>query len=91
MLSYIKQNKLGFVTVVLSVAFMLLGLPAQILQIWNTKSVQGISVFSFSLLATQCFFWVAYGIQKKDRNIMIPNIFGAFFSVIIVIEYFLFH
>ncbi len=91
MLNYVKENKLGVITVVLSVTFMLLGLPAQIWQIWNTKSVAGISVFSFALLATQCSFWIAYGIQKKDKNVMIPNLFGAIFSTVIVVEYFIFH
>lgn len=87
---FLKNNKLGTVTIVLSLTFMFLGLPSQIWQIWKTGSVAGISILAFSLLATQSFFWVLYGFQKKDWFVVVANFVGTIFSTIIVFEYFWF-
>ena len=89
-INYMKSNRLGTLTVFLSLMFMFLGLPNQILRIWESKSVVEISIIMFGLLAIQSFFWVLYGTQKRDWFVVIANSFGTFFSVIIVIEYFLF-
>ena len=90
MINYIKNNKLGTVTLVLSLTFILLGLPDQILKIWRTKNIVGISVFSFSLLGIQSFFWVLYGSTKKDWFIILPNVFAVLFATVIVLEYFIY-
>ncbi len=91
MINFIKQNKLGSLATTLSLIYMSLGLPSQIIKIWNTHSVQGISVLMFLLLGIQSVAWVAYGMQKKDNFITIPNILGALFSFVVVIEYFILH
>lgn len=90
MLNFIKQNKLGTLTIVVCLTYMFLGLPAQIIQTWRTHNIAGISILMFLLLALQSVCWVAYGIQKKDRFVIIANIFGSLFSIIIVLEYFIF-
>jgi len=87
---HLKDNKLGTVTIVLSLSYMFLGLPAQILKISETKSVADISIVMFSLLALQSILWVAYGFQKKDWFVVTANFFGTVFSLIIVVQYFLF-
>lgn len=87
---YVINNKLGTLTMALSLTLMLYGLPSQILTIWEIKSAKEISLAMFGVGAVQCFFWVLYGIQKKDLFIIIPNSFGALFMAIIVVEYFLF-
>lgn len=89
-LKYIIDNRLGAITVALSLTFMFLGLPSQIVRIWQTHSVKEISVTMFSLLTLQSVFWVLYGRQKNDWFVIIANSFGTLFSAIIVIEYFLF-
>ena len=87
---YVKENKLGTLALVLAHTFMFLGLPAQIVKIWETRSVKDISVLTFTLLAVQSIAWVAYGAQRRDWPVIISNSFGMFFSSIIVILYFLF-
>ncbi len=89
-IDYAKNNKLGSLTMALALALMLYGLPSQILTIWEAKSAKEISLAMFGLGATQCFFWVLYGIQKRDWFIITPNSFGALFMGVIVVEYFLF-
>ncbi|MBI5079285.1 hypothetical protein HZB06_01240 [Candidatus Wolfebacteria bacterium] len=90
-IDYAKNNKLGVLTMTLSLTLMLYGLPSQILAIWEIKSAKEISLAMFGIGAIQCFFWVLYGIQKNDWFIITPNSFGALFMTIIVAEYFLFH
>lgn len=89
-LKYIMNNRLGAITVALSLTFMFLGLPSQIIRIWQTHSVKEISITMFFLLTLQSVFWVLYGRQKNDWFVIIANSFGTLFSAIIVIEYFLF-
>lgn len=90
MIAYIKKNKLGVFTITLSLTYMFLGLPAQILAIWEKRSVANISLLMFALLAAQCASWVAYGIQRKDWFVVTANSIGALFAFVIVIQYFLF-
>jgi len=83
------KNKLGIITLLLSLSYMFLGLPSQIIKIWETHSVKDISILMFLLLCIQSLFWVAYGKQRKDWFVIIANSFGAIFTAIIVAEYFL--
>ena len=86
LLKYAKENKLGVFTLTLSLAYIFIGLPAQIYQIWETRAVQAISLPMFLLLALQSSSWVAYGVQRKDWPMIIANTF----AVIIVTLCFLF-
>jgi uncharacterized protein with PQ loop repeat len=90
-LQKIKNNKLGIATLFFSLSFMCVGLPSQIIEIWKTHSVKGVSGVTFLLLTTQSIFWVLYGKQRKDKVIIAVNIFGALFAAVIVIEYIIFH
>ncbi len=83
---YVLKNKLGTFTLALSLTFMFLGLPSQVYTISVTKSVNNISFPMFSLLATQSFFWVLYGVQRKDPFMIIANTFGTLFAGIIVLQ-----
>ena len=84
-------SKLGIITTGVSLTYMILGLPSQILQIWSTHSVKDISILLFILLVIQSLFWIAYGIQIKNLPMIIANSIGAFFSTLIVGEWFMFH
>ncbi|RJQ29891.1 hypothetical protein C4571_00535 [Candidatus Parcubacteria bacterium] len=77
-------------TVILSLAFMSLGLLSQVWRIWQSENVAGVSLLAFALLAIQSLFWVLYGFQKKDWFIITPNLLGTLFATIIVLEYFWF-
>ena len=85
-----NNTKLGIVTLTLSLLYMFLGLPSQIIQIWKTHSVKDVSLLMFLLLTIQSIFWIAYGRQRNDRFVMIANFFGALFAFIIIIEYIIF-
>lgn len=89
-LKYVMSNKLGTVTVALSLTYMFLGLPAQIWKIWEARSVEDISLLMFALLAIQSLAWVLYGKQKHDWFVFTANCFGTLFAAVIVVEYFLF-
>ncbi len=88
--AYVQRNKLGTLALTLCLSYMFLGLPAQIIQIWQTHDVKSISGIMFSLLTAQSIGWVAYGIQKKDWFVTIPNIFGTLFIGTIVVEWLMF-
>ena len=90
MLTYIKNNKLGSLTMALSLIFIFLGLPSQVLAIWKAKSVVNVSLVMFALLAAQSVAWVCYGLQKRDLFIVIPNAFVTLFGIAIVAECILF-
>jgi uncharacterized protein with PQ loop repeat len=87
---YLKENKLGGVTILFSLSYMFLGLPLQIWRIWETHSVKEISLPMFGLLCLQSIFWVLYGIQQKDWFVVTANAFCSFFAFIIVLLYFAF-
>ncbi|KKU90605.1 MAG: hypothetical protein UY21_C0021G0005 [Microgenomates group bacterium GW2011_GWA1_48_10] len=82
-----RKISLAKVTVGLSLVTTTIGLGEQALRIWKLRSAVEISIFFFALLATQCFFWVLYGLQKKDRNIIVANVFGALLALVIVFEW----
>ena len=88
--SYIRNNRLGVITIITSLSYMFLGLPLQIVRIWQTQSVIEISLSMFALLCLQSVFWVLYGFQKRDWFVVTANTFGTLFSATIVVEYFLF-
>jgi len=77
MLDYIKRNKLGTFTIALSLTYMFLGLPDQILTILRTRSIANISIVMFGLLAAQCISWVLYGFQKRDWFVVTANSVGG--------------
>jgi uncharacterized protein with PQ loop repeat len=94
MLKYLqkfKNNKLAITTLFFALVFICVGLPSQIIRIWETHSVKGVSVITFFLLATQAVFWVFYGRQRKDLVVIVVNLFGTLFATVIVLEYLMFH
>lgn len=93
MFDYITNNWLGMATITVTLVYMFLGLPSQILKIWARKSVADIQILMFALLFFQSILWMLYGIyvtQKVDWFIVTGNAFGTLFSGIIIVEWFLF-
>lgn len=88
---YIKNNKLGTLTVFFSLSLMFIGLPAQIWRVWQQQSAKEISVVMFGLSANQSIFWMLYGRQKKDWFLITANFFNALFCATIVAEWMVLH
>lgn len=86
----LEKLTLGNLTMICSLAFVLIGMPQQIWKIWQTRSVKDVSLGMFILLDIQLFMWVFYGIQKRDLNIIIPNVFATLFTTVILFQYFWF-
>jgi len=43
----------------------------QLFQVWSTKSAQGVSLLSWTLFAVISLVWLAYGIEKRDKPIIL--------------------
>ena len=57
----------------------------QTYKIIKTKSTKDISVMSYSILATGCGLWLAYGIFKNDFPLIIANGISTTVSIIILV------
>lgn len=72
------------ITVVLSLAVTGLGLTAQVRKNHVRRSVEGLSVFYFLLLAISYSFWSTYGIVQQDFVLIIPMTLGMIISWVVV-------
>jgi uncharacterized protein with PQ loop repeat len=55
----------------MSVFTLLMTLP-QVLTIWVSHQVAGVSVISWSAYLLSAVLWFWYGLRKRDRNIYLP-------------------
>lgn len=62
-----------------------LALVPQILQIYTTKSGDGISLSTWLLLTLFNILWAIYAVVHKDKHILFANILMAIFNCIIVV------
>jgi len=62
-----------------------IALVPQILQIYSTKSSQGISLLTWVLLASINSLWALYGAVHKDTHIFFANALMIFFDLVIVV------
>ncbi|HUC31241.1 MAG TPA: hypothetical protein VMR99_00945 [Candidatus Paceibacterota bacterium] len=67
-----------------------LSLLPQVISVWTTHSIAGISLLSWSLLAGVACVWVAYGIYRRSKAIIIGNALLAIFDVLVVIAVLMF-
>ncbi len=58
-------------------------LVPQILQIYTTKSAEGLSLSTWLLLSLFNIFWATYGVVHKDKHIIFANMLMALFNGII--------
>jgi len=77
-------------TVALSLIVTGLGLTSQVRKNFKRKSVEGLSVFYFSILAISYSFWSIYGVIQKDPVLIIPMSLGMLVSWIIVVQFMLY-
>ena len=78
------------ITVTLSLIVTGLGLTSQVRKNHIRKSMEGLSLFYFSILAVSYSFWSMYGFLQKDLVLMIPMTLGAIMSWVVVIQFFIY-
>lgn len=83
----IADDKLATLTLALAMGFTILGVPAQALKIWETKSVADVSFVMYAFLTAQAFCWVLYGRRERKWVVVIPNAFATVFGAIILAQY----
>jgi uncharacterized protein with PQ loop repeat len=57
----------------------------QIIQIYSTKDVDGISLITWIFSVITSVIWVVYGFHHKDKPIIFNSIMGAFFCFLIAL------
>ncbi len=72
---------LGFIAAFLTT----LSFLPQIIKIWKTKSTKDISLGTFSILSIGIFFWIIYGLLKKDLPLIFANTVAFTFALTILI------
>jgi uncharacterized protein with PQ loop repeat len=84
------MTTLGIITIVISLIVTGLGLTAQVRKNHKRKSMEGLSLFYFSVLAVSYSFWVVYGISQRDFVLIIPMCIGSIMSWIVVIQFYVY-
>lgn len=77
-------------TVVLSLLVTGLGLTAQVRKNHARRSVEGLSLLYFLLLAISYSFWSFYGMAQRDVVLIIPMTLGMIVSWIMVVQFWLY-
>jgi uncharacterized protein with PQ loop repeat len=67
-----------------------LGIIPQIVQIYSTKDVEGISLITWIFSVTTSIIWVVYGFHHKDKPIIFNSIMGAVFCGLIAFGVFIY-
>jgi len=62
-----------------------LALLPQIFQIFSTKSSEGVSLTTWSLLLVSSSLWTTYAIVHKDKHLIFANSLMFVFHVVVVI------
>ena len=62
-----------------------LALVPQILQIYTTKSSEGLSLPTWLLFIAVNTLWAIYGAVHKDKHILFANVFMALFNAAVVV------
>ena len=67
-----------------ALASVLLTVP-QVLQVWASKSVQGISIISWSAYTFTATLWSLYGYYHKEKMLMLLYLAFALLNLLVVI------
>ena len=71
-------------TLIFTLIYTGLGLPVQIRQNIIRRSVGSLSLFMAVLLFLTFSSWVAHGLIKRDWFMVVPNLTGAIFALVIL-------
>ena len=83
-ISYIEY--IGFI----GAFFTTLATLPQLLAIYKTKNVEGISLNMFLMLSIGVLLWLLYGILKSDIVLIIANVITSillFINIVLVVKY----
>jgi uncharacterized protein with PQ loop repeat len=88
----IKKVNPDYIDSVMSVVAIVspLTIIPQIVQIYTTKDVEGISLITWIFSVITSTIWVVYGFHHKDKPIIFNSIMGAFFCSLIAIGVFVY-
>lgn len=67
-----------------------LTLVPQIIQIFQTKDVEGISLITWFFSIITSIIWVVYGFHHKDKPIIFNSVMGTVFCILIVLGIFIY-
>lgn len=83
-------TSLSNMAIIMSLVLFCMGWPVQIYKNAKRKSVEGLSLplFILSLLASVVWLW--YGIRTHIPLLIIPNIPGVFFGIILITQFMLY-
>lgn len=62
-----------------------LSLIPQVLKIWAERSIAGVSLLSWALLAGVSFMWMIYGFSRHSMALIVSNAFITILNILIVI------
>ena len=62
-----------------------LALIPQIIQLYTTKSSEGLALPTWILFTIFNILWATYGVVHKDKHIIYANVFMALFNAIVVV------
>ncbi|KFD52785.1 hypothetical protein M514_06276 [Trichuris suis] len=74
-------NVLSVVATLSTVSMFLVGIPT-CAKVMRRRSSEGISVVPYAMCVVSCFFWLQYGILKRDRIVILINLIGFCLEVV---------
>jgi len=83
----IKKAKPDYIDSTMSVIAVLSPLTTlpQIIQIFQTKNVEGISLITWTFSIITSSIWLAYGLHHKDKPVIFNSLIGGTFCSLITI------
>ena len=57
----------------------------QLLDVWNPTHKASVSLLTWTAYTLAAFFWMVYGIQHKEKPIIVANLLGFIFNGLIVV------
>ncbi len=64
----------GLTAFIVTICYICLGLPAQIVQNRRRKSVEGLSLFMYTMMFLTAVAWAVYGMLREDWYILASNL-----------------
>ena len=57
----------------------------QIIEVWKNNNTEGVSLLTWSFYTATSFIWLAYGILKKDKPLILSGILWVLSQSLVVI------
>ena len=83
---------LGWVALIITLAYTAVGLPVQIRRNFLHKSTKGLSLFTILLMCMTFMSWVVYAAMKTplDWYIIVSNSIGALCACILLVQFYIY-